>query len=103
VISRPWGYQVEGEWHIAYWDQRLQQRPQRANPDINPYWSTFNLQAMDQVYRNQQFTVPDTTWPSPAVGMTTYMPTIVALENAGVHIANVDRNSYIQWYWQGRQ
>ena len=103
VIQRPWGYQVEGEWHVAYWDQRLQQRQQRANPNINPLWSTLNLQAMDQSYRNQQIAVPGTNWPSPAIGMTTYLPTIARLENAGVHVANADQNGYIQWYWQGRQ
>lgn len=103
VQHRVWGYQVQGEWHVAYWDQQLQQRQQRPYPDINPQWSTFNLQAMDQVYRNQPVVIPGTTWPSPAVGLTTYRPTIVALENAGIHIANIDRNGYIQWYWQGRQ
>lgn len=101
----PWGYQVEGEWHVAYWNQQLQQREQRVNPDINPYWSTHNLQAGDQVYRNpnQPVIIPGTVWPSPAVGMATYEPTLIALENAGVHVANVDRNGYVQWYWQGRQ
>lgn len=103
VLSRPWGYQVEGEWHIAYWNQQLQQRQQRVNPDINPHWSTHNLQARDEVYRNQPIIIPGTIWPSPAIGMTTYQPTLIALENAGIHIADVDRNGYVQWYWQGRQ
>lgn len=36
LIPRPWGYQVEGKWHIGYWDERLGQRLERANPDVNP-------------------------------------------------------------------
>ena len=39
-FPRPWGgYQVEGEWHIGYLQQQLQQRQQRPNPDVNPMWT----------------------------------------------------------------
>lgn len=77
-------------------NQRLQQRQQRSNPDINPMWARDHLRLMDQSYRQQGYTIPGTNWPFPAVGMTTYQPVIQAIENSGIHVCNIDRNSYVQ-------
>lgn len=94
-IPRPWGYQLEGEWHIVYMNQQLQRQQQRPNPDVNPMWARDHLRLMDQLYRQRGYTVPGTTWPS--------QPVIQAIENSGIHICNIDRNGYVQWIWQGRQ
>ncbi|CEI67743.1 hypothetical protein FVEN_g9551 [Fusarium venenatum] len=103
VIQRPYGYQVEGEWHIGYWYDRLQHRArEQSQADLGPQWNHNMLVNYDQHYRSQQLAVPGVNWPTPAVGMTTYQPVIQALQNTGISVVHVDQNGNAQWVWQGR-
>ena len=58
---------------------------------------------MDQSYSQQGYAVPGTSWPSPAVGMTTYQPVFLAAESSGLRLCNVHRNGYVQQVWHGRK
>ncbi|KAH8662769.1 hypothetical protein BGZ61DRAFT_368484 [Ilyonectria robusta] len=97
----PFGYQVRGEWHIGYLNHLMQQQQQRPHPDINPMWTHSGLQAHDATYRNMGVSVPGTTWPTAAVGMTLNQPSIRAIERSGIHIWNINPYGYVEWIWQG--
>ena len=72
----PHGYLVRGEWHIGYLNNVLDQRQQRPNPDTTPMWSRNQLQTLDASYRQSNYAVPGTVWPTAAVGMTTNLPNL---------------------------
>ncbi|KAH6955946.1 hypothetical protein BKA56DRAFT_502986, partial [Ilyonectria sp. MPI-CAGE-AT-0026] len=99
----PLGYQVRGEGHIGYLNDVLHQRQQRLLPDTSPMRTYNRLQTLANSYRNMNITVPRTIWPTAAVGMTTNLPTLRAVEGSGIHIWNVDQNGYVSWIWQGTQ
>ncbi|KAH8670772.1 hypothetical protein BGZ61DRAFT_363329 [Ilyonectria robusta] len=100
---QPFGYQVRGEWHIGYLNNALYQRQERIHPDVTPIWTYNRLQTLDSSYRNMNITVPGTVWPTAAVGMTSNLSNLRAIEGSGIHIWNIDPNGYIQWMWQGTQ
>lgn len=99
----PFGYQLNGMWHVGFLDDVIAVGQQRSNPDVLPMWNYSQLQNIDNEYRNMNVTIPGTNWPTAAVGMTTNLPVLRAAERSGMHICNVDRNGYVEWIWQGTQ
>ncbi|KAI8712309.1 hypothetical protein NCS52_00586200 [Fusarium sp. LHS14.1] len=104
IHTLPWGWVAIGNWHVAYLNYALDQREARPNPDITPRWDISTLQGLDQQLRGPpELSMRGTHWPTPAVGMTTYLPTIQEAERTGIHVRSVDQSGYVSWAWQGTQ
>lgn len=103
VAQQPQGYEVTGEWHYGYLEEVWRRQQQRANPDISPMWSTRVFEASDASYRANNYAVPGTTWPTPAVGMASNLQQFRAIEGSGVHYWQVLPNGYVQFMWYGTQ
>lgn len=103
VDTLAWGYEATGRWHIAHLQDSLGERQQRVDPDVYPLWSRDVLRSLDRVYRHEEVTYTGLMWPTPAIGMTMYLPTIRAVERSGMLIQYLDRDGYVKWIWQGTQ
>ena len=99
-----WGWEAAGQWHAAWFDEALNQRYNRPLPDVNPRWTRSVLEALDREYRGPNWhTYTGLAWPTPATGMTTYLPTLREVERTGIYIQSVDWNGSVMWVWQGTQ
>ncbi|EEU36817.1 uncharacterized protein NECHADRAFT_75712 [Fusarium vanettenii 77-13-4] len=104
VHTMPWGWLVTGNWHVAWLDHALNTQYHRPHPDITPRWTRGTLEGLDLELRGPpRYTVNGTLWPTPATGMTRYVPTIREAERTGLYIRSIDQSGYVTWAWQGTQ
>ncbi|KAI8711131.1 hypothetical protein NCS52_00174600 [Fusarium sp. LHS14.1] len=96
-----WGYEVTGQWHVAYLEDSLGHRQRQIEPNVYPVWTRGILRSLDRVYRHEEVIYTGLSWPTPAIGMTMSLLAIREVERSGIYIHTIDRNGYVTWLWQG--